>query len=88
MSKKAKICIIQLFILTNGKKHIPILMLTANAMDEHRIEGLTEGGADAYMSKPFNADVLRAQLRSLVNNHNRVRDFFGSSSIGIPSNPS
>ena len=68
--------------------HIPILMLTANAMDEHRIEGLTEGGADAYMSKPFNADVLRAQLRSLVNNHNRVRDFFGSSSIGIPSNPS
>ena len=68
--------------------HIPILMLTANAMDEHRIEGLTEGGADAYMSKPFNADVLRAQLRSLVNNHNRVRDFFGSSGIITPSNPS
>jgi signal transduction histidine kinase/DNA-binding response OmpR family regulator len=77
--------------------HIPILMLTANAMDEHRIEGLTEGGADAYMSKPFNADVLRAQLRSLVNNHNRVRDFFGSSGISLrsaatngsnPSNPS
>ena len=63
--------------------HIPILMLTANAMDEHRIEGLTEGGADAYMSKPFNADVLRAQLRSLVNNHNRVRDFFGSSGISL-----
>ena len=68
--------------------HIPILMLTANAMDEHRIEGLTEGGADAYMSKPFNADVLRAQLRSLVNNHNRVRDFFGSSGIITPSNSS
>ncbi len=65
--------------------HIPILMLTANAMDEHRIEGLTEGGADAYMSKPFNADVLRAQLRSLVNNHNRVRDFFGASGIITPS---
>ncbi len=64
--------------------HIPILMLTANAMDEQRIEGLTEGGADAYMSKPFNADVLRAQLRSLVDNHNRVRDFFSSSVI--PSN--
>ncbi len=68
--------------------HIPILMLTANAMDEHRIEGLTEGGADAYMSKPFNADVLRAQLRSLVNNHNRVRDFFGSSNLSSLSNPS
>ena len=65
--------------------HIPILMLTANAMDEHRIEGLTEGGADAYMSKPFNADVLRAQLRSLVNNHNRVRDFFGGVNSGQAS---
>ena len=67
--------------------HIPILMLTANAMDEHRIEGLTEGGADAYMSKPFNADVLRAQLRSLVNNHNRVRDFFGGVNSGQASPP-
>ncbi len=63
--------------------HIPILMLTANAMDEQRVKGLAEGGADAYMSKPFNADVLRAQLRSLVNNHNRVRDFFGSSGISL-----
>ena len=68
--------------------HIPILMLTANAMDEQRIEGLAEGGADAYMSKPFNADVLRAQLRSLVNNHNRVRDFFGASGFITPSTPS
>ena len=64
--------------------HIPILMLTANAMDEQRVKGLAEGGADAYMSKPFNADVLRAQLRSLVDNHNRVRDFFGSQPGAVP----
>ena len=68
--------------------HIPILMLTANALDEQRVRGLTEGGADAYMSKPFNADVLRAQLGSLVDNHNRVRDFFGSSGTNGLSTPS
>ena len=61
-----------------GTSHIPVLMLTANALDEHRVEGLAEGGADAYMAKPFNPDVLQAQLRALIDNHNRVRDFFGS----------
>ena len=70
--------------------HIPVLMLTANAMDEQRIQGLTEGGADAYMSKPFNADVLLAQLSSLIDNHNRVRNFFGSQVSPNPAvtNPS
>ena len=63
--------------------HIPVLMLTANAMDEQRIEGLTEGGADAYMSKPFNPDVLRAQLKALVENHRRVRDFFNPQLIAM-----
>ncbi len=66
--------------------HIPVLMLTANAMDEQRIEGLQEGGADAYMAKPFNPDVLKAQLKALVDNHNRIRDFFGSQ-IGVGVKP-
>lgn len=56
--------------------HIPVLMLTACSLDEQRVQGLTEGGADAYMSKPFNTDVLQAQIASLIENHNRVRDFF------------
>lgn len=56
--------------------HIPVLMLTACSLDEQRVQGLTEGGADAYMAKPFNASVLRAQIESLIHNHARVRDFF------------
>lgn len=56
--------------------HIPVMMLTACSLDEQRVQGLTEGGADAYMAKPFNADVLRAQISSLIQNHDRVRDFF------------
>lgn len=47
--------------------HIPILLLTACALDEQRITGY-ESGADAYVSKPFNSEVLQAQVRSLVEN--------------------
>ena len=59
--------------------HIPVMMLTACSLDEQRVKGLTEGGADTYMAKPFNSDVLVAQIASLIENHNRVRDFFGDS---------
>lgn len=65
--------------------HIPILMLTACSLDEQRVQGLTEGGSDAYMSKPFNNDVLIAQLNSLVQNHNRVRDFFKEGTVTRPA---
>lgn len=75
--------------------HIPVLMLTACSLDEQRVQGLSEGGADSYMSKPFNAEVLVAQLDSLIQNHNRVRDFFrdsilstGNVSASTESNPS
>lgn len=55
--------------------HIPVLMLTACNLDEERIKGLKDG-ADAYISKPFNSEVLEAQIESLIANHNRVKDFF------------
>lgn len=55
--------------------HIPVLMLTACNLDEERIKGLKDG-ADAYISKPFNSEVLMAQIESLIANHDRVKDFF------------
>ncbi|MCH5218725.1 MAG: substrate-binding domain-containing protein [Muribaculaceae bacterium] len=47
--------------------HIPVLMLTACSMDEQRVEGY-ESGADGYMAKPFNSEVLKARLKSLLAN--------------------
>ena len=55
--------------------HIPVMMLTACNLDEQRVQGHQEG-ADAYLSKPFNNEVLMAQLESLIKNHDRVRDYF------------
>ncbi len=46
-------------------KGIPIILLTAKADDETRIEG-AEQGADAYLSKPFNDRELLAEVRNLL----------------------
>ena len=51
--------------------HIPVLMLTARSLDEQQIEGF-EHGADAYVSKPFKAEVLKAQVAALIENRKRV----------------
>lgn len=51
--------------------HIPVLMLTACNMDEQRVQGY-ESGADAYISKPFNAEVLRARIKSLIENRRLI----------------
>ena len=45
--------------------HIPIVLMTALGSDADRIAGLTNG-ADAYVSKPFNIDVLRSTVLQLM----------------------
>ena len=45
--------------------HIPIVLLTAKADQEDRIEGLTHG-ADAYLAKPFHQEELLVRLEKLI----------------------
>ena len=52
--------------------HIPVIMLTACTLDEQRVQGLA-CGAEAYLSKPFSAPVLLAQVETLLANRARVR---------------
>ena len=62
--------------------HIPVLMLTACSMDEQRVQGY-ESGADGYLSKPFDAAVLRARCTSLVENRRRIREVWMNGSPEI-----
>ena len=44
---------------------IPFVMLTARLASEHRMEGLASG-ADDYITKPFNIDMLNLRIRNLL----------------------
>lgn len=52
--------------------HIPIILLTAKSKAEDQIEGL-EIGADAYIIKPFNTELLRTTISNLIANRERLR---------------
>lgn len=51
---------------------IPVILLTAKSRDEDKLEGL-ETGADAYIVKPFNMDILRRTVLNLINTHRLLR---------------
>ena len=56
--------------------HIPIILLTARTTDVSRIEGL-QLGADDYLTKPFNIEVLRLRVKKFIeweqNSHRQFR---------------
>ena len=45
--------------------HIPVVLLTAKNRDEDRLQGL-ETGADAFLVKPFNMEILRRTIINLT----------------------
>jgi DNA-binding response OmpR family regulator/two-component sensor histidine kinase len=55
--------------------HIPIVMLTANTTIEQQIVGLSTG-ADVYLTKPFDVELLDAQVYSLLENRKMLRNKF------------
>jgi signal transduction histidine kinase/DNA-binding response OmpR family regulator len=54
---------------------IPVILLTALATHEATIEGF-ETGADAYVTKPFNQDVLKARVSNLLKKKERIKEQF------------
>ncbi len=50
-------------------ERIPFVMLTARLSTDHKIEGLTNG-ADDYITKPFNIDLLNLRIYNLIKWHN------------------
>ncbi len=58
--------------------HIPVILLTAKNSPDNQIKGF-DLGADDYVSKPFNIDVLASRLNGLINSRIKLREKFRSS---------
>ena len=55
--------------------HIPVILLTAHVSDTHVKDGLSSGAND-YVFKPFNFDLLLARIQNLLDNNERLRQSF------------
>lgn len=55
--------------------HIPIILLTARSSDEAQVAGY-ESGADAYISKPFNLDILYLRIHNLLEQQRKRKELF------------
>lgn len=57
--------------------HIPIILLTALSLDEQKAKGY-ESGADSYLTKPFNSDLLISRVNNLIQGRERLKELFES----------
>jgi signal transduction histidine kinase/DNA-binding response OmpR family regulator len=64
--------------------HIPVILLTAKAGQQHKVEGL-EAGADDYLTKPFDAKELLARMENLLHQRKLLRKKFAGEVMLKPS---
>ncbi|WP_345329798.1 two-component regulator propeller domain-containing protein [Mucilaginibacter defluvii] len=55
--------------------HIPIILLTASSSPEIKLKGI-EGGADDYISKPFDKEILKARVAGILKSKNNLQKYF------------
>jgi signal transduction histidine kinase/DNA-binding response OmpR family regulator len=63
--------------------HIPIILLTAKTGEENEIEGI-KTGADDYITKPFNEDLLKLKVDKLLETRKKLREHYSKDIIFKP----
>jgi YesN/AraC family two-component response regulator len=59
---------------------IPVILLTAKTREEDNMEGL-ESGADAYMTKPFNIELLKKTVQNLLKSCERMKNSYSGKQL-------
>ena len=55
--------------------HIPVILLTASSSEEARLKGI-EGGAEDYITKLFDKEIIIARVNNILKGRNRLRQYF------------
>jgi len=63
--------------------HIPVILLTARANRESKLEGLSTG-ADDYLIKPFNAEELKVRVKNLIDQRKLLQQRFSKTVVLKP----
>ena len=63
--------------------HIPVILLTAKSQVTSKLEGMGIG-ADAYVTKPFNSQLLKATAENLIENRRKLQKRFSQEIILMP----
>ncbi|WP_133055320.1 response regulator [Niastella koreensis] len=69
----------------NALGHIPVILLSGSASTDTRLQGV-EGGADDYITKPFDKDLLVARVIALIKSKNNLQKYFYNE-ITLQQNP-
>lgn len=64
--------------------HIPLILLTARSAKEQKLEGL-ESGADDYITKPFDFDILNLRIKKLLQLQQKRQENFNPQMEVAPS---
>ncbi|MBU2914449.1 hybrid sensor histidine kinase/response regulator [Reichenbachiella agariperforans] len=60
--------------------HIPVILLTAKTTEEDKLRGL-DTGADAYIAKPFNIDILKKTVANLIKNRQLLKNNYNGNQL-------
>jgi DNA-binding response OmpR family regulator/anti-sigma regulatory factor (Ser/Thr protein kinase) len=69
--------------LNTFTSHIPIIILTARTTVKNTMEGF-ETGADDYIAKPYDEELLKTRISNLLNNRKLIREKFISDNLLNP----
>jgi DNA-binding response OmpR family regulator len=58
--------------IRNHREGIPLIFLTAKTMKEDMLEGYS-AGADDYITKPFDSEILILKINAILNRHQRLQ---------------